>query len=446
MTNDQQSHDHPHDPRRSLSSRIIATTLGSMAPPLAAVITLPLLAQTLGVSGRGEVAAATAPFLLATSIATIGLPEAVNYHISRNPKSARHAVRRSLLMLLASGLAAAGTVALASPLLAGGDADLASLIALCSVSIVPAILVGALRGAASGHQQWGMVARERAITAAFRLVALIGLLLLGELTVVSAALVICFSPVIGGLAYLGLRSRGRITDPVIVPYSDLLGFGGRIWIGAVSGILLARIDQTLMTPLAGVYELGLYAVAVSLSELPLIINGAVRDVTFSEDAARRNDVRLQASARISSLFTATAAAGLGLTMPLWVTPILGPGFDAAVGVTAVLLIAVVVGTPGSIAGAALSARGRPGLRSASLVVACIINVAILLLLVPLFGAVGAAVATLVGNLVSSNLNILFLRKYFAVSALGFYGFRREDIGTVRRVLTRIFDKFRRRPR
>jgi O-antigen/teichoic acid export membrane protein len=198
-------------------------------------------------------------------------------------------------------------------------------------------------------------------------------------------------------------------------------------LGSLSGILLSRLDQTLMTPLAGTYELGLYVVAVSISELPLIVNSAVRDVTFVSDATRSEDERLGASARISTFISLLIGAIIGVSM-IWLLPFLfGRAFVGALPVMAVLLAAVVLGTPGSIAGAGLSGRGRPGLRSASLIVACIVNIALLVVLSPAFGAMGAAWATLAGNLIASNLNLVFLRKVFGIPASRFYGIRRGDL-------------------
>jgi O-antigen/teichoic acid export membrane protein len=223
----------------------------------------------------------------------------------------------------------------------------------------------------------------------------------------------------------------------------LLNYGVRIWVGSLSGILLSRLDQVLMTPFAGTYQLGLYVVAVSVSELPLIINQAVRDVTFVTDAADSVDARLSSSARISTFLCATAALFLGVTMLWWIPFLFGDGFRPSIPVAAVLLAAVVLGTPGSIAGSGLSARGRPGLRSISLLVACLVNIAMLILLAPTLGAMGAALATLVGNVLSSNLNLVFLYRTFGINPLQFYGLRRHDFTTLARFIKRMTARRRR---
>jgi O-antigen/teichoic acid export membrane protein len=175
---------------------------------------------------------------------------------------------------------------------------------------------------------------------------------------------------------------------------------------------------------------------VSVSELPLIINQAVRDVTFVTDAADSVDDRLSSSARISTFLCGGAALVLGGSMLWWLPFLFGEDFRDALPVAGVLLAAVVLGTPGSIGGSGLSARGRPGLRSVSLTVACVINIGLLVLLAPVLGAMGAALATLAGNLISSNLNLVFLARIFGINPLAFYGLRRTDLATLARFARR----------
>ncbi|MBN9618746.1 MAG: polysaccharide biosynthesis C-terminal domain-containing protein, partial [Actinobacteria bacterium] len=95
--------------------------------------------------------------------------------------------------------------------------------------------------------------------------------------------------------------------------------------------------------------------------------------------------------------------------------------------------------------AGLSARGRPGLRSAALVIACPINVGLVFLLVPHQGAMGAAIATLAGALVASNLVIYFTWRHFQVSPLDFYGLRRSDVAAMIRFSRRLLARLRNRP-
>jgi len=417
--------------------------IGNAFPPLVALFSGPILAQALGVDGRGAVAAATAPLALVVTVATFGIPEAVTWVVARSPGLARNAAGRGLALLTLAGLVAMAAVAVSAPWLSGGSAEVTQLILLAGLAIVPNLLVAVLRGVASATQSWRLVAIERILTSSLRLVVLIPFWLTGTLTPLVATLTVAVMPVAGAVVYLG-RMRSLPPRAVDVPRmartDGLLGYGVRVWVGSLSGMLLSRIDQVLMTPLAGTYQLGLYVVAVSVSELPLIINQAVRDVTFVTDAAESVDARLSSSARISTLLCGLAALLLGVSMLWWLPFLFGEDFRDALPVAGVLLAAVVLGTPGSIGGSGLSARGRPGLRSVSLTIACLVNIGLLVLLAPTLGAMGAALATLAGNLISSNLNLLFLARVFGINPLAFYGVRRTDLATLARYLRRFTDR------
>lgn len=414
--------------RGSLSGGVAKNILGNVVGPLAGLASAPILAYSLGVEGRGEVAAATAPFLLITTLATLGIPEAATYFVAKHDAVFRVIRARAASILVLAGLLAMGIGVLAAPLVGGDDADLVQLIMLATLAIVPTVLLGLLRGVAAGLGMWSSVALERALGPVVRLVAVAALALFGVLDVATATFAIVGAPIVGGLVYLVRRSRiERGVRDTTVTRRSLINYGSRVWLGSVAGVLLMRIDQVLMAPLSSTFELGLYVVAVTISELPLVVNTAVREVMFAADARSTADDILTRAARISLFACFGIAAALGATAVWWLPLLFGPGFGAALSAVLVLLLAVVVGVPGSIAGSGLSARGLPQLRSLALVVACAANVAIVLIAVPALGALGAAIATLVGNLVSSNLNVLHMRRRFDIPFMSFYAVRISDL-------------------
>ena len=339
------------------------TLVGNLFPPVVALASGPILAQSLGVDGRGAVAAATAPLGLAIALMTFGVPEAVSYAVARHPRLVRVAARNGAVIVVLAGLLATGAVFAAREWLSGGDLEIQKLMAVASLAVLPTLLLGVLRGIASGLQRWAMVAWEKVLASGLRLAVLVPLWLTGHLTPFTATVVLAVMPVMGALAYLTLPRRLPPAEPDtegLASTRALTGYGLRLWIGTISGILLSRVDQTIMTPLSSAYELGLYVVAVNVSELPLVIHRAVRDVTFVTDASRSEDARLAAAARISTLICTVVALVLGGTMIWWLPLLFGEEFAPAVPLAWLLLVAVVISTPGSIAGAGLSARGQAG--------------------------------------------------------------------------------------
>lgn len=421
-------------PPGKFSSRVLITFAGNLVPPLVGLATAPVLAHALGVEGRGSVAAATAPVFLLVTCGTLGLPDAITYALASRQGARRPLLLKACLLVMATALLGVCILAATSSALSGGSPDTRDLLLLVSLTILPSLLLGLLRATASAYQSWGLIACERLVSHGTRLVLICGLAAAGHLTPMAAALVITGAPLLGALVYTRLRLPAVVPGEGTSSARWLLSYGLKVWLGSITGFLLMRLDQTLLTPLSDARQLGLYVVAVAISELPLIINSSVRDVLFSSDAAKRTDSRVPVAARVSSSLSMLAGLAIALSLPLWFDLAFGAEFHDAQLVAVVLLAAVVLGTPGAVAGAALSARGRPELRSYALVVACVVNVGMLLLLVPVLGAVGAALATMVGNLIASNLNIFWVSRSLGLRMHHFYLLRPSDAALVRDVL------------
>ncbi|MET3165126.1 UNVERIFIED_ORG: O-antigen/teichoic acid export membrane protein [Arthrobacter sp. UYEF10] len=387
-------------------------------------------------------AAAAAPLILFTTIAMLGLPESATYWVAKNSHQARPVLKKASWILAAAGVLASLVAVALAPVIASGDASLVLLISITAVAIVPSVILGALRGTAAGLHLWDLVNAERYVGAGFRLVSIILLALFDALTPATAVASVASAPLVAGLVYLKLQ-KYLANESIMgsgVQTRQLFGYGMRVWVGASSGILLSRIDQVLLAPLSNTFQLGLYAAAVTVSEAALLANNAVRDVTLAADATESADERISLSARISFAVSIAVGLILALTLPIWFTVVFGNGFVDAIPVTVMLVVAAVLGVPGSVGGAGLSARGRPGLRSLGLVIAAVVNVALLVAWVPLWGAMGAAGATLIGNVVASNMNLIFLKTHYKMRLSDFYLIRISDIQTLGRVTVRVLRK------
>lgn len=426
--------------------RIALVVFGNLMPPLAAFVASPLLAQTLGAAGRGTVSAATAPLTLMIGAATLGLPESVTYFVASGAGRSRRVLRRAVVWIAVAGLAASLLIWSLAGYLAAGDHRLSTLIVLASAAIAPSLVVAVMRGFAAGRGRWGLVTADRILQSVGRLGALLVLLWAGDLTILSGTVVIAASSLAGAVAYLPLLLRhGHQPGRDQGPEPAVLSYGMRNWSGSLSGVLVSRLDQALMVPLSSPFQLGLYAVSVGISELPLVFNSAVRDVTFASESGRPDAERLAVAARLSTAVTAVSAVGVGLLSAVFMVPLFGPDFRSAVPVTLVLLVAVVGGNPGSVAGIGLSARGRPGLRSLSLTLALGLDLVLLLLLVPPLGAMGAALATLGANCSTAALNLVWLRRFYGLPIRDFLGLRRADLAIVAAAGRSIAARARRTP-
>ena len=166
-----------------------------------------------------------------------------------------------------------------------------------------------------------------------------------------------------------------------------------------------------------------------------MLSNAFRNVVFAADSADTGDgatseyadQRLTTMARITLILTVLTALPIAATSFLWVGPVFGAEFSASIPMLLVLLAAAVMGAPGSVAGAGLSGRGRPDLRSRSMAIGAVFNLAVLFGLTPALGGMGAALSTLAGNVVAGNLNVYYLRRHFRFRVRAFYAVSREDV-------------------
>lgn len=409
---------------------VLITTGGNFIPPAVGLATAPMLASALGPAGRGELAAATTALILGVSITTFGLPDALVYYSARKGPNHRNMVLKITALLGLAGLLCSACIFALSGFLSSGDAHLAKVISYSGLAAFPALILASVRGVASGLQAWALVTYEKVFSHGIRLLGLTAAYVLGALTLELAAFIMAVTQFIGILAYMRLPriARAHGTDTVTDPqWTQLLSFGSRVWVGSLTGALLLRVDQLLLLPLVGARQLGIYAVAVSIAEMALLFNYAVNMVMNAREAHAPSSEVLAMATRITGLVTSVGCVAIAM-LSVWAVPLFfGDEFSPVVPVVWVLLLGTALGNPGSVVGAGLTGRGRPGLRSLSLTVALLINVACLLGLAPLLGAVGAAGATAAANVVFGTLNLLWFKRYYGVPIRTFLGIRRGDL-------------------
>ena len=415
---------------------------GNLAGPLIGIVTAPILAHVLGVEGRGQFAAATSPALLLTLAGTFGLPEAATYFVASTRLETRTALMRVVALSGVAGILLAGALALVAPSVSTGEAYVTRLITYSGLALPPTLIVGAIRGVAAGRGRWRLVSIEKYTNNGLRLVLVMAFALLGWLNLLTAVMIYLGCPVLGGIVYLPfVRAIWRSWRPGGPAKHGvnrlLLRYGGSTWVGSLAGIVLSRIDQVLLAPMSGARELGLYAAAVALGEIPYVLSSAARDVTLAADAAAADDLRAQRASRIALLGTAVLAGGLALLAPVLVTIAFGRDFKDAAVMVQLLLLAAVLYASGSTAGALLMSRGRPGIRSLSIAAACLLNILVLPILVPELGGVGAAWASVISYGFLSALTLVLARRMYGLPIISMLIPSRHDVELAHQVIVRL---------
>lgn len=431
--------DEQPDARVTTGSRIARSiglvVLGNALTPLVGIISGPILAQTLGVDGRGVVAAATAPLMFGLSVGTMGLPEAMIYRVAKDNSIDGRVTRRVVRATVLFALVLMAIIFALSGVLSDHNTSTQHLMWAATLFLAPGLVVIVYRGITIGLHKFRHVSGEQVVAALSRAAILLGFLALGELHSSEAMLSIAAPPVLGGVVYvlIGRRHRPSVPatdDEIKATVQDVYVYGRRVWLGSIGGILLLRLDQLVVAPLSNVHELGLYVVAVNVSEILLIVVNAVHDVTFAADAASNDNSRAYSTSRLATLATLALGLLMSALAPVLVPLLFGSAFRPSVQLIWILAGALVIMVPGTVAGALLVARGFPQLRSVGLILGAIVNAAVLVAAVPSTGAIGAAWATLAGNAVFGASNLYFAYRRTHARPSEFVGLHRGDLAPI----------------
>jgi len=357
-----------------------------------------ILARALGPTGRGTIAFITVTALVAARVAGLGISEATTVFVARRPETRSALLTNAVVFMLGSGLVAAA--AACGVLIMLGDARPAGVgeaeLAVLACAIVATAVADAGYSFLLGANRLGSVAVVTATASWVYPLLLVILWSTVGLTVVRAALAWTAAEALRALAYLVLSARGlvlRRLDPRLLV--DAAGFGSRAWVGSLARFLNFRTDQILMGFLASEAALGIYAVAVNASEallyLPAAMATALLPTAARADSGLRTEQALRAF-RSAALVTTAAAFAAALLGPLLLPWIFGADFEDSVRPFLLLLPGAFGFAAMIVFSNALVAGSSPGFSSIGPTVSLGVGVALDLVLIPRFGASGAAAA------------------------------------------------------
>jgi len=354
-----------------------------------------LLARGLGPAGRGSVAFVTVSALLLGRFAKVGVGEATKVFAAQRP-GARGTLLANLIVLSLLSSLVLGSIVAGGLYLLGAEppGNTSTQLGLLLVATVAAALVDNcfLVGCAR--------LREAAAISAGGGWVYVTTLVIATLTVgldVDSALIawICAHCIWSAtLSGMGARTSG-LRAPDLPLLAEEIRFGVRAWIGSVSELLNARLDQILVGVIASEVTLGFYAVAVNVGEALLFLPTAIATSMLPAVARDRDQasvdrtLRMFRSATILSLGSILVAAVVG---ELAIPTVFGSAYENSVAPFLWLLPGTLGYTALSIFSYSLLASKAPGWSSFGTATSLTVGLVLDLALIPAFGASGAAAA------------------------------------------------------
>jgi O-antigen/teichoic acid export membrane protein len=198
----------------------------------------------------------------------------------------------------------------------------------------------------------------------------------------------------------------------------LLAYGRRVQAGTLFQQANLRLDVLVLQGFRPLSEVGYYVVAQQIAELVITIGSAfqtsVMPLVVRQEAAER-DLTSTASVRhylILSVVAAVINAGVGTLIIVFA---FGSKFTPAVTPMLVLLPGVCLLGLATVISGDLRGRERPGLSSVLAGGAALVTVTLDLLLIPPFGVIGAALASVLAYTLYGGVSVYALHR---VSGLG----------------------------
>jgi O-antigen/teichoic acid export membrane protein len=360
-----------------------------------------IIARAMGPTVRGEYAAVTAWFGVAIMIAGMGQTAAVVFYVARDPLRAREYIATSRAMMLTTGLLAFAAGMVLAPLLARGNAG----IALAYRIAFGTVIIGIVGSSHLYSLQARDISRWNVSRILQPLLSLIAIFVLWRfrLLTLDLALVVLAATILTQVSWTYWSCRraglapGHARADLVRP---LAAYGAAQLAGLTPATLNQQLDQLILSQTVPPADLGRYAIATSLTMLPLSAVSAIGFVAFPRLASKRGVTaatrRLQRLAILSS-----AGLTLAIIVPLavgapWLVPLVfGAAYGGAVPLIWILAPGAVFWACAQVVADLLQGRGHPGVGAWAQGIALVFTIALLFALLPLIGVYAAAIASTV---------------------------------------------------
>jgi O-antigen/teichoic acid export membrane protein len=386
---------------RTVGATIARTAGFNIAAAGSAALSGIIVARTVGPTVRGEYAAVMAWFGILLVLGEIGQSAAVCFYVAREPQLARGYVATSRTMMCLTGALALACGFVVAPLLAHGIPGLANAYRLAFGGSVIAFIGASYTSSlqAKSIERWNLV---RVSQPALLLVAMVALWGTGRLTLDTAIGAVLFTMAVQlGYAYFEcLRAGlapGRVNRNLVRP---LARYGLTQFAAITPTAVNYFLDQLLLSQLVPPADLGRYAIAASVTLVPVPLVSAIGNVAFPRLAARRATAVRGNSTALAAV-AASAVLATAILLPIaasayWLIPaVFGPAYRSAVPLIWILTPGGIFLACGQVTGDLLRGLNRPGLVAAAQGLAAVGTATLLIVLLPSTGVEAAAIASTV---------------------------------------------------
>jgi O-antigen/teichoic acid export membrane protein len=407
--------------KRAFVKNYASTVMGQTFILGLGILTGILTARMLGPVGRGEYAAVIIWPLWISTIVSLGINNAVAFNVGRRLFTISEIATATAVIGLTQSVLSIAIGLHIVPYALAKYSPLVRHLGMIFVLLTPTLIFGVYTGNLFQGKQDLLRFNLIRVTAPFTyFAALVGVSLAhrGTLTAV------VYSTLAGYVVTLALGSamvwailRPRVQwNSSVIP--RLINFGYRTQASNLTNLFNQRIDQLVLSVVVPPRQLGLYAVAVTLSTAVTVFPQAAGIVTFSRGSSQHSDDAKETigiSFRASLIWLLLSSGALYAFAPFLIRLVFGSAFDGSIVACRILLPGAVMIGLNQVLYNGSGALGRPGLPSFAEGVSMAVTAIGLCLLVPRYGYVGAAIISSIAYTMSFVLMLVLAHRQLGLS-------------------------------
>lgn len=195
-------------------------------------------------------------------------------------------------------------------------------------------------------------------------------------------------------------------------------FGIKSQLGLIFSYLNQRLDIFIVNFFLNPYQVGIYAIAVAVGELPWHLPAASATVLFPWIARMKKEEAAKfTSYVIRNIFFVTMIISLILVLfgRIIIVVLFGSAFEGSVFLMYVLLPGILALGITRILGAHFQGSGRPELGTLMVAFSFVETVVLDIILIPKIGALGAAIASTIAYITSALIGLIIFTKLWNVN-------------------------------
>ncbi len=427
---------HPPGRRGGLAGAGVVNLVGGACGSLIGLLLAALVGRTLGTGGAGSYFIAIAAFMIVSNVAELGADTGLVRFVSAAAATGRTAtvsalVRTALRPVLVVGAGFVLLVAVVA-LTDGGPAGVSPplLVAAAAVAVTSSLLAIALSLTRGFGDATTYPLLQNVLLPVLRLLAVSAALLAGATATGVITAWMAPTIVVALVAVLIARRqlRRHVADLVPEPADAhaFWSFSASRGLAAAVEISLEWIDVLLVAALTSAEAAGIYAVVTRSARAGEVVQQAARIAVGPQISAAlaRGDLP-----RAQEIYGIVTAAMIWLAWPFYlvvavfadtVLSLFGPGFSSGATSLVILVAAMAVATAAGTVQTIVLMGGRSRWQLADKTGALILNVVLNVLLIPIWGIEGAAVAWAVTILADTAVVVFQVQRLMGVRPHGSY--------------------------